>query len=92
MYRGVIVESAPAVALFDTPHHPYTMKLLASAPDIVGDEWTPQPEIELQDLPESVACVYAEQCQERVEECTHAPPQMVTVGENHQVRCWGDGR
>jgi len=33
MYRGRIMESAPATALFDNPRHPYTLKLLsATAP------------------------------------------------------------
>lgn len=35
MYRGQLVEIAPAKALFDCPRHPYTLTLLASAP-VVG--------------------------------------------------------
>jgi peptide/nickel transport system ATP-binding protein len=34
MYRGEIVEEAPAEALFRTPRHPYTRLLIDAAPDL----------------------------------------------------------
>jgi ABC-type glutathione transport system ATPase component len=40
MYRGRIVEIAPAEALFESPRHPYTRRLLAAAPDPEGGRGT----------------------------------------------------
>jgi oligopeptide/dipeptide ABC transporter ATP-binding protein len=34
MYRGKIVESAPAEAIYGNPQHDYTKKLLAAVPTI----------------------------------------------------------
>jgi ABC-type oligopeptide transport system ATPase subunit len=36
MYRGRIMESAPAQALFDHPRHPYTLKLLSAVAPVKG--------------------------------------------------------
>ena len=35
MYRGKIVESAPAEAIYENPQHEYTRKLLAAVPKLV---------------------------------------------------------
>ena len=35
MYKGQIMESAPAEELFETPRHPYTLSLLSAIPDPV---------------------------------------------------------
>jgi oligopeptide/dipeptide ABC transporter ATP-binding protein len=32
MYRGKIVEAAPAEAIYENPQHDYTKKLLAAVP------------------------------------------------------------
>ena len=37
MYRGRIMESAPAPMLFDHPRHPYTLKLLSAATPVKSD-------------------------------------------------------
>ncbi|HEX7061211.1 MAG TPA: ABC transporter ATP-binding protein [Woeseiaceae bacterium] len=37
MYRGRIVEMAPADGLFDRPHHPYTCELLNAVPELAGN-------------------------------------------------------
>ncbi|RJQ70961.1 MAG: ABC transporter ATP-binding protein [Desulfobacteraceae bacterium] len=36
MYRGLIMESAPAQMLFDHPRHPYTLKLLSAVTPVRG--------------------------------------------------------
>ena len=41
MQRGVIVEQAPATDLFSHPQHPYTRRLLASAPTMRSDRSKP---------------------------------------------------
>ncbi len=88
MYRGVIVESAPATELFDNPRHPYTLKLLAAAPDISSPKWDPLNDIERVEARQPGACMYAEDCPQGSDQCTEQKPPLVLVGENHQVRCW----
>ena len=41
MQRGRIVEHAPTLDLFRSPHHPYTRRLLASAPSMSTDRAKP---------------------------------------------------
>jgi oligopeptide/dipeptide ABC transporter ATP-binding protein len=45
MYRGKIVEMAPAAALFSAPQHPYTRALLSAIP--VLDPDAPRQRIQL---------------------------------------------
>jgi peptide/nickel transport system ATP-binding protein len=41
MQHGRIVELAPTLELFHNPQHPYTRKLLASAPTMTSDRSRP---------------------------------------------------
>lgn len=43
MYRGRIMESAPALMLFENPRHPYTFKLLSAATPIKGGDGDARP-------------------------------------------------
>jgi peptide/nickel transport system ATP-binding protein len=43
MYAGQIVESGPAVAVTDSPAHPYTQLLLSAAPDPARPRSDPEP-------------------------------------------------
>lgn len=88
MYRGRIVESAPAAALFDQPRHPYTLKLLAAVPETTEVGWSPQVDTRQPEAPLPTACHFGDQCSEYGDECKHEPPAMVRVGEKHYVRCW----
>ena len=53
MHRGKLVECAPAMELFRSPQHPYTRRLLASAPTMHSDRT--QPLARPSDLPSEVA-------------------------------------
>ena len=44
MYRGKIVESGPAAQILAAPRHPYTQRLVASAPSLDAIPWPPRPE------------------------------------------------
>ncbi len=88
MYRGRIVESAPATELFDNPQHPYTLKLLAAVPETTEVGWSPQVEIDLPDRPPPDGCSYGDQCHQHDHNCKDASPTMVKVGDEHYVRCW----
>ncbi len=88
MYRGRIVESAPATVLFDHAFHPYTLKLLAAVPDTTAVGWTPQVTAELPQATPPDGCTYGDQCPDIQEACKKDSPAMVKVGDDHYVRCW----
>ncbi len=94
MYAGEIVEESPVAALFDEPHHPYTVALLGSMP-VLGEvrerlEVIPGSVPNLINLPPG--CRFAPRCQARLEYnlsiCTEQRPLLVNLKEGHKVRCW----
>lgn len=87
MYRGQIVESAPAEVLFDDPRHPYTLKLLAAVPDTSSMDWNPRIDTAKRATSPLSACSYADQCDVRTPSCDEADLAMVEVGPGHRVRC-----
>jgi oligopeptide/dipeptide ABC transporter ATP-binding protein len=88
MYRGRIVESAPAISLFDHACHPYTRRLLDAVPDTTEVGWTPQAVAERPRAPMPDGCAYGDQCTDKHDACRMKPPAMVKVGDDHYVRCW----
>ncbi|MGD8837267.1 MAG: ATP-binding cassette domain-containing protein [Desulfobacteraceae bacterium] len=88
MYRGQIVESAPATELFDHPLHPYTLKLLAAVPETTQIGWSPQVGIEQPDTTPHQGCSFGNQCPGYDRDCIDEPPAMVKVADQHHVRCW----
>jgi oligopeptide/dipeptide ABC transporter ATP-binding protein len=88
MYRGQIVESAPAIELFDTPRHPYTLKLLAAVPETTAAGWSPHVDADRPDVPPPHGCTFGGRCPHRGPDCQNAPPDMVKVKDQHYVRCW----
>ena len=87
MYRGRIVEAAPAEILFDQPVHPYTLKLLAAVPEATQVGWSPQETMTVQRSPLAEGCTYYDQCPEAAESCNDAASDMINVGDRHYVRC-----
>jgi oligopeptide/dipeptide ABC transporter ATP-binding protein len=94
MYAGQIVEETDVRTLFRNPQHPYTEGLLASIP-VLGspvDELETIPGVvpNLIDLPDG--CRFADRCVARVENdlaiCTEKEPELVSLSDGHQVRCW----
>jgi peptide/nickel transport system ATP-binding protein len=87
MYAGEIVESAPAVDLFEDPAHPYTEGLLGSIPGrqvgasrlqtIEGDVPTP--------TSEPTECRFAPRCPKAFEDCENVHPESVPVEEDAEV-------
>jgi oligopeptide/dipeptide ABC transporter ATP-binding protein len=92
MYAGHVVEFGPVTELFDAPHHPYTIGLLACRPRI--DTESP-----LRAIPGSIpdlrarppGCPFAPRCGRAAEICREARPPSVAVGERHLVACYFPG-
>ena len=87
MYRGRIVESAPAEVLFEDPRHPYTLKLLAALPDAASGTWQPQLDEESEENKASSPCGFAGQCNAYTPECDATVDEMIEVSTGHFVRC-----
>ncbi len=98
MYKGCIVESAPAEALFENPCHPYTKSLLSAIPN-------PKPGVKMEvkfqegDLSDFVdpssGCNFQKRCSIAEPRCEEEDVTLEKVGKEHFVRCWkvpGDNR
>ena len=90
MHAGHVVESASTPALFATPRHPYTARLMSSTPHkdstLAALQPVPGrlPDLRRDDLP---ACRFSERCDRVSEQCRQPLPPL--AGEaGHAVACW----
>lgn len=91
MYLGQIVEIADRDILFNRPLHPYTQALLAASPS--PSRKTMKKRIILKgDVPSPInppqGCRFHTRCPEAKSSCRIEQPDLVSVEENHQVRCF----
>jgi peptide/nickel transport system ATP-binding protein len=90
MHAGHAVESARTAALFASPRHPYTQRLMASTPraesTIASLQSVPGnlPDLRREDLP---ACRFAERCERADDRCRRERPVLDASAE-HAVACW----
>jgi peptide/nickel transport system ATP-binding protein len=90
MHAGHAVEAAPTAALFATPRHPYTARLMSSTPGerstIASLQPVPGnlPDLKRHDLP---ACRFAERCERASHLCRTQRPVLDPV-LLHSVACW----
>lgn len=90
MYLGKVVEYSDTSELFAHPAHPYTRALLACVPTI---DISKSRDIEV--LPGEITspinpkpgCRFASRCSYATEKCYEADPELVRIGQNHQVAC-----
>lgn len=93
LYGGVVVETGPRDAVYDTPAHPYTQSLLSAvlepdrnrrhAPDriiLAGEPPSPM-------SPPS-GCRFHPRCPVAVARCRVEAPPLLTLAPGHQVACW----
>jgi len=92
MYLGKIVEIADRDSLYETPLHPYTQALLSAVP-------IPDPVVENKrkviilkgEVPSPInppsGCVFHTRCFRATEACSATIPQLIDVGNGHQVAC-----
>ena len=90
MYLGKVVESAPKLALFATPRHPYTRALLASTPRI-DRAARQQRQVLSGELPSPLnppsGCTFHKRCPFAVERCRVEVPLLEAAGDGQLVAC-----
>lgn len=91
MYLGQIVEEASVTEIFANPVHPYTKGLIHSIPQIDGDKNERLYMIKgtvplLNQIPSG--CRFAPRCEFATEDCKKQNPNLVSIGNEHKVRCW----
>ncbi|MFZ0215558.1 MAG: ABC transporter ATP-binding protein [Candidatus Dormiibacterota bacterium] len=94
MYAGQIVEQGPVARIFAEPHHPYTLGLLRSVPDIDG------PKEELASIPGQPpslvrpprGCRFAPRCEFAEDRCRAAPVPLEELDPERAVACLNDER
>ncbi|MGE5593241.1 MAG: ABC transporter ATP-binding protein [Betaproteobacteria bacterium] len=91
MYLGNVVESAPAVELFDEPLHPYTRALMSAIPG-----WNPRErklgKVKLEGEPPSPinpppGCPFHPRCPYTLEVCRRLKPEPREVSNGHLCAC-----
>lgn len=90
MYAGRVVEEAKIYNLFDKPHHPYTVGLMASIPkieekvDVLGSIPGTVP------VPGKMpnGCRFADRCSDVMDICRQESPRRVEIARNHHTSCW----
>ena len=89
MYCGRIVEEGPVRLLFEDPHHPYTLGLLASLPRIDQRSDQLYPIVGSVPAPHEMpsGCAFEPRCQVSLDDCRIHPPQLVSMADGRQVAC-----
>jgi len=97
MYSGVCVEQAPVKELFKNTKHPYTEGLLNSVPVLGEGKYEADGKRRYLNtiegsLPDQrnypKGCRFAPRCKKAMAKCHEAEPALVSLSEDHQVRCF----
>jgi len=95
MYAGRIVEKGTARHIYGDPRHPYTLGLMASVPRLDQDVKRKLLPIEGQPpdlLHVPPGCSFHPRCRFVIEKCRQETPELIQLGDNHEVACWVDVR
>lgn len=84
MYRGMLVEEAPAANLYKDAAHPYTKLLFAGAQGTFTQSNSEVKSV----LEEELGCPFAHRCPFVMDKCLKAIPKMEEVTPGHKLRCW----
>ncbi len=84
MYRGEIVEDAPAEAIYRSPLHPYTKVLIEASKSHPLDHSA----IDIDDAEPFTGCQYRALCPHPVSQCDHEHPLLESLGSRRYVRCF----
>ncbi len=90
LYAGQVVEMGTAEEIYDRTLHPYTIGLFGSLPGVAGDAKRLSPIAGLMPDPANLpeGCKFAPRCSHCTERCRKEEPELVSVGEDHVVRCF----
>ena len=93
MYAGRVVESGPALEIYEDPRHPYTMGLMASVPRL--DDAGRQRLVPIEGQPPDLAnmplgCAFAPRCRFVTDRCRQERPALLSVGDQHMKACFAD--
>jgi oligopeptide/dipeptide ABC transporter ATP-binding protein len=91
--NGRIVERGTVDDVLLSPSHPYTRQLLSSLPiPDPSDRWRDRITLTehgaTPDVPRSERCLFAERCPYVMERCWRERPELVTVREGQEARCF----
>ena len=92
LYLGNVMEVADKASLYDNPKHPYTRALISAVPIPDPDLEKSKQRVVLEgDLPSPLAppsgCVFRTRCPIAEPFCAQKKPELLQVGDNHQVAC-----
>lgn len=89
MYSGKIVEKAPVKDLFSTPHHPYTVGLMAAVPRLDAEKkvFVQIPGTVPHPAKKPSGCYFHPRCQYASERCRQEMPPLRSLGAQREVRC-----
>lgn len=90
LYGGEVMTSAPVIALYKNPLHPYPISLLASLPQAAHGDETRLHTIEgvapsLHQRPSG--CVFAPRCHAAIERCFAEKPALEQIAPDQTVKC-----
>lgn len=84
MYRGYLVEEAPAADLYKTALHPYTKLLFEGAQGHLSNS---NQEVKTT-LQQENCCPFAYRCPKATERCKNELPDFKQISGSHRVRCF----
>jgi oligopeptide/dipeptide ABC transporter ATP-binding protein len=92
MYGGKIVEEGDPTAIFENPHHPYTLGLIRAVPRLdlprsYGLHTIPGEPPDMSKIPAS-SCAFAKRCKYATEECFQKRPEPVEIEPGHLCACF----
>ena len=88
MYFGRMVERASREALFASPSHPYSQRLLSAVPRIGGGTLGSIEDSFSSEKVESAGCNYAQKCPNSDTKCWQLRPAAIELGPDHSTACW----
>jgi oligopeptide/dipeptide ABC transporter ATP-binding protein len=92
MYRGRIVEEAPARTFFASPQHPYTRLLFSALPKAVpsaaATNTTKREDSLPSAAPSAAGCAFYARCPHARASCLDGEPPLRNIAPDHAVACF----
>jgi len=90
MYAGKVVEHGFTKDIFREPHHPYTVGLLHSVPDLHENKEMLNPIPGVVPSPDNFpeGCRFQDRCPLVIEKCRTDEPPLKEFGNKHYAACW----